>query len=42
MDLRDLAARQGNKPDFADRIAAFRQLHARKPGVITRLNEEGL
>lgn len=42
MDLRDLAARQGTKSDFADRMAALRQVHARKPGVITRLNEKGL
>ena len=42
IDLRDLAARQGTKSDFAYRMAAFRQVHARKPGVISRLNEKGM
>jgi hypothetical protein len=42
VDLRDLAARQGTQSDFADRMASFHQVHARKPAVIARLKEKQL
>jgi len=40
-DLHDLAARKGTQSEFATRIASLRQAHARKPGVLARLNEKG-
>ncbi len=42
LDLRDLAGRTGTQPDFADRLAKFRQAHARKSSIRDRLLEKGL
>jgi uncharacterized Zn finger protein len=41
LDLRDEAERKGTQSEFAKHIAKLRQIHARKPGVINRLNEKG-
>ncbi len=40
-DLRELAAR-GQLPDFAARLAALREAHARKPGLLSRLQQARL
>ncbi len=42
LDLRDLAGRKGSQPDFAGRLAKYRQAHARKSGILDRLQEKGL
>lgn len=42
VDLRDLAARPGIQSDFAERMAAFRKVHGRRPAVSQRLRENGL
>jgi hypothetical protein len=39
--LRDLAGRTNNS-DFGQRIDALREMHARKPTFIDRLNKAGL
>ena len=42
VDLRDLAARDGDEPDFAVRLRGLREEHARKSSFIARLNKAGL
>jgi hypothetical protein len=41
-DLRDLADRDSRPAEFAERYAALRQEHARKPSLIERLNQAGI
>lgn len=41
-DLRDLAARERDDTDFALRIRALREAHAKKPSFLKRLDEAGL
>lgn len=42
VDLRDLAAREAGDRDFARRLDAVREGHARKPSFIARLDKAGL
>lgn len=41
VDQRDLAERQGTESDFADRMTAFHQFHARKPPHAATTNPNG-
>lgn len=42
VDLRDLAARDGDEQDFNSRMDAVRERHSRKPTLIARLDRMGL
>jgi hypothetical protein len=42
VDLRDVSGRTGRGAAFGRRIAALRQAHARKPGLLARLRKIGL